>query len=64
MLTGRWPEATHVRSNDMIDDAFYPRYLYQIAKDNGYKTGLTGKNHTFLKKGDLDFWRLYGWPDG
>jgi arylsulfatase A-like enzyme len=45
MLTGRWPEATHVRSNDMLNEAFYPTHLYKVARDNGYKTGLTGKNH-------------------
>ncbi len=69
MLTGRWPEATHVRSNEMIHDAFYPSHLYQVAKQLGYRTGLAGKNHTFLKPADLDFWREYelasGWmpPD-
>ncbi len=51
MLTGRWPEATHVRSNEMLNDAFYPTHLYKVARENGYKTGLTGKNHTFLKAG-------------
>jgi arylsulfatase A-like enzyme len=64
MLTGRWPEATHVRSNDMIADAFYPTHLYKVAKDNGYKTGLTGKNHTFLKKEETDFWRMYELANG
>ena len=69
MLTGRWPEATHVRSNPMLKDASYPSHVYQVAKEHGYKTGLAGKNHTFLKPTDLDFWRPYelasGWiaPD-
>jgi arylsulfatase A-like enzyme len=64
MLTGRWPEATHVRSNDMIDGAFYPTHLYKIARENGYKTGLAGKNHTFLKEQDTDFWRPYELANG
>lgn len=57
MLTGRWPEATHVRSNKMLNDAFYPTHLYKVARENGYKTGLAGENHTFLKQEDTDFWR-------
>jgi arylsulfatase A-like enzyme len=64
MLTGRWPEATHVRSNGMIGDSFHPTHIYQIAKENGYKTGLAGKNHTFLKEKDLDFWRPYELASG
>jgi len=64
MITGRWPEATHVRSNAMIEDASYPTHLYKVAKGNGYKTGLTGKNHTFIKDTDLDFWRPYELASG
>ncbi len=64
MLTGRWPDATHVRSNGMIDDAFYPTHLYKVARENGYKTGLAGKNHTFLKESDTDFWRIYDLAKG
>jgi arylsulfatase A-like enzyme len=64
MITGRWPEATHVRSNDMIDDAFYPTHLYRVAKGQGYRTGLAGKNHTFLMPTDIDFWRQYGLANG
>jgi arylsulfatase A-like enzyme len=64
MITGRWPEATHVRSNEMIDDAFYPTHLYKVAKEHGYRTGLAGKNHTFLKPADTDFWREYGLANG
>lgn len=65
MLTGRWPEAHHVRMNLDAEDAYYSKHLYQVAKEMGYKTGLAGKNHTFLKPHDLDFWRDYmhwkGW---
>lgn len=64
MLTGRWPEATHVRSNNMLNDAFYPTHLYKVARENGYKTGLTGKNHTFLNEADADFWRIYELANG
>lgn len=64
MLTGRWPEAHRVRMNLDPDDAFYSKHLYQVAKEMGYKTGLTGKNHTFLKETELDFWRSYSHWDG
>jgi arylsulfatase A-like enzyme len=60
MLTGRWPDATRVRQNEQANDAVYEKHLYQVAKECGYRTGLAGKNHTFLKPGDLDFWREYG----
>jgi arylsulfatase A-like enzyme len=59
MLTGRWPEAHRVRMNLDLQDAFYSKHLYQVAKEHGYRTGLAGKNHTFLKEEDLDFWRQY-----
>jgi arylsulfatase A-like enzyme len=64
MLTGRWPQAHRVRNNDLAGEAFYTKHLYQVAKENGYKTGLTGKNHTFLRAVDLDFWREYGLAAG
>ena len=64
MLTGRWPDATRVRSNEDQAYAFYSKHLYQVAKEQGYRTGLAGKNHTFLKEGDLDFWRTYGLAQG
>lgn len=57
MLTGRWPEAHHVRMNLDARDAYFERDLYQVAKTRGYRTGLSGKNHTYLKPDDLDFWR-------
>ena len=59
MLTGRWPEAHRVRMNRAANDAYFERDLYQVAKEKGYKTGLAGKNHTYLKEGALDFWRSY-----
>lgn len=59
MLTGRWPEATHVRMNLQVDDAFYSKDIYQVARQSGYRTGLTGKNHTYLKPADVDVWREF-----
>lgn len=48
----------------MLKDAFYPTHLYKVARENGYKTGLTGKNHTFLRQEDTDFWRMYELASG
>ncbi len=61
MLTGRWPEATRVRMNlqTQPDAAYFEKDLYQVAKSQGYRTALVGKNHTFLKKDDLDIWHEY-----
>lgn len=64
MLTGRWPDAHRVRNNDMVHGVVYGKHVYEIAKENGYRTGLAGKNHTFLTRNDLDFWREYGLDDG
>ncbi len=59
MLTGRWPEAHHVRMNLQADAAFFEKDLYGVAKGRGYRTALIGKNHTYLKKEDLDVWHEY-----
>ena len=67
MLTGRWPEAHRVRTNHMPEAAFFEKDLYQVAKDQGYKTALIGKNHTYLDPKTLDHWRNYnhgGGPHG
>ncbi|HEU4636700.1 MAG TPA: sulfatase-like hydrolase/transferase [Edaphobacter sp.] len=64
MLTGRWPVAHHVRMNLQAKDAFFSKDMYQVAKEHGYRTGLAGKNHTYLKEGDLDYWRPYSHDSG
>lgn len=66
MITGRWPEATHVRMNlqTQPEDAFYEANFYQVARKQGYRTALVGKNHTFLKPQDADFWREYSHNGG
>lgn len=64
MLTGRWPEAHRVRMNLDAKDAYFEKDLYQVAKSRGYLTGLAGKNHTYLKKDSLDFWKEYSHEGG
>lgn len=64
MLTGRWPDAHRVRMNLDAADVVFTKDIYQVAGEAGYKTGLTGKNHTYLKSSDVDFWREYGHEGG
>lgn len=60
MLTGRFPSATHVRTNHNIPDMYFEKDLPGVLKENGYNTALVGKNHSYLKPADLDFWSEYG----
>jgi arylsulfatase A-like enzyme len=60
MLTGRWPDAHRVRMNLDPKDAVFSMDIYQVANDAGYTTGLCGKNHTYLKAEDVDYWREFG----
>jgi arylsulfatase A-like enzyme len=64
MLTGRWPDAHRVRMNLDAKDVVCTKDIYRVAKGAGYKTGLSGKNHTYLKPGDVDFWSEYGHEGG
>ena len=65
MLTGRWPHAHRVRQNSAAKYAVFEKDIFGVAKSLGYRTGLAGKNHSYLKEADLDFWRAYthlgGW---
>ena len=59
MLTGRWPDAHRVRMNLDAKDAIFTKDIYQVAHEAGYVTGLSGKNHTYLTPGNVDFWREF-----
>ncbi len=56
MLTGRYPSATHVRTNHNLRDAYYTEDLFDVFRKHGYLTGLCGKNHSHLSPGQTDFW--------
>lgn len=61
LLTGRYPSATHVRTNNNIPDVFYEKDLLDVLKENGYHTALVGKNHTYLKAEEVfDYFVGYG----
>lgn len=64
LLTGRWPEAHRQRQNTKHLEAYYEKDLFDVLKAAGYKTGLTGKNHTYVTAAKLDFWREYGHQGG
>lgn len=56
MLTGRYPSATHVRSNHNVQDAFYTEDMFDVFHKNGYAVGFSGKNHSYKSKADADYW--------
>jgi arylsulfatase A-like enzyme len=64
LLTGRWPHAHRVRQNSAQYQALFDQDLFHVAKAQGYRTGLTGKNHSHLKPERLDFWREYSHASG
>lgn len=64
LLTGRWPHAHRVRQNSAARFAYFEKDLFQVLKELGYRTGLSGKNHTHLTPARLDFWRPYSHLDG
>lgn len=59
MFTGRFPNATHVRTNHNVRDVHYAKDLVTVLKENRYKTALVGKNHCYLKPRDMDYWSEY-----
>jgi arylsulfatase A-like enzyme len=67
LLTGRYPSATHARTNHNVQDAFYDRDLIDVLRDQGYVTGLCGKNHSHLSPERMDYWfelgHTGGWGD-
>ncbi|NOX97493.1 MAG: sulfatase-like hydrolase/transferase, partial [Nitrospirae bacterium] len=48
MFTGRYPSATRVRTNHNLEDVTYSQDLIDVLKKQGYKVGLSGKNHSHL----------------
>lgn len=56
MFTGRWPAATHVRTNHNTMDASYAKDLVDVVKAQGYATALCGKNHSYLARERFDHW--------
>ncbi|MCM1176526.1 MAG: sulfatase-like hydrolase/transferase [Bacteroides sp.] len=59
LLTGRFPRVTHSDSNHNIADAVYSEDLFDVARKCGYTSVLVGKNHSHVKKTDVDWWIPY-----
>ena len=59
LFTGRFPSATRVRTNHNAQDIQFGKDLIAVLKENKYETALVGKNHAYLKAGDMDFWSEY-----
>ena len=55
MLTGRYPSATHARTNHNRDDAFYETDLHEVMRRQGYRTALCGKNHSHVGADRMDY---------
>jgi arylsulfatase A-like enzyme len=64
MLTGRYPSATHARTNHNGSDAFYDSDLIDVLKAQGYVTALCGKNHSHLAPERMDYWFEVGHTGG
>ena len=60
MFTGRYSQSHGIRSNQNEEDIKYTKDLLDVFKDNGYVTALCGKNHTYHRKCDFDFWEETG----
>ncbi len=55
MFTGRYPSAIRVRTNHNIEDVTCSADLIDILKEQGYKVGMSGKNHSHITDDRLDF---------
>ena len=64
MLTGRFPSATHAKTNHNKEDAFYETDLYDLMREQGYKTALCGKDHSHLSADRMDYYFPLGHHGG
>lgn len=53
LISGRFPSATHVRTNHNIPDAFHGKDLTDVLKECGYRTAMVGKNHTYMNMSEV-----------
>lgn len=61
LLTGQWPSSHRVNGNFCLNQARYEKDLFDIAKEQGYKTALIGKNHSCIDPSEkADFNLLQG----
>ncbi len=53
VMTGRYPHSTGCRRNETLMPE-NEQHAFRIWKNNGFTTGLIGKNHAFVEPSDLD----------
>lgn len=53
MMTGRYPHSTGCRRNETLMPTD-EQHAFRIWKENGYTTGLIGKNHCYIEPKDLE----------
>ena len=53
MMTGRYPHSTGCRRNETLMPE-NEQHAFRIWKDNGFTTGLIGKNHCYIEPSDLE----------
>jgi arylsulfatase A-like enzyme len=53
VMTGRYPHSTGCRRNETLMPE-NEQHAFRIWKDNGFTTGLIGKNHCFIEPNDLE----------
>jgi arylsulfatase A-like enzyme len=56
LLTGRYPSATHARTNHNREDCVYDTDLVDVFRGLGYQTAVCGKNHSHLGPERVDHW--------
>ena len=56
MFTGRYPNATRVRTNHNLGDVTYETDLVDVLRAEGYATAMCGKNHSHLTADRVDHW--------
>ena len=64
LFTGRYPSATHVRTNHNIEDATYSKDLVDVLKEQQYVVGISGKNHSHIGDDRWDFAAHFGHGGG
>jgi len=64
MLTGRYPNATRVRSNHNTQDATYEKDIFDVMHEQEYATAMVGKNHSHLTPDRVDHWFSLGHGGG
>lgn len=64
LLTGRYPTAHRVRENPGVRAAVHAGDLVGTLREAGYATALVGKDHTYLRPEDVDYYEPFGHGGG